>query len=664
MLFNDGVLDSNDKGCCFRTNVDVLNNCFGTNKTNYFMACYPQKKGELFNGINTDDKFFVWMPKLYGNSSLWNNGISSDGNLLYEIAEKERTSDWVEEGKHEVDGLRIVFVKPDRKSPYRFVGVFATANIDYCHHLYIKVASRIRLVGSPVESIELLDDYRNNSDDTFRAFSALSKYYDVNDAIKSGGGHNRIRIGKDGMSKATFLGCSRVGWICLYYDKQEKKLVDKLGFKSEPASSDESYDYRAHVDFNDFDRLLKNIKTYLNRDFSIANQMYTNNSEKVLFCNIAYMKYYKGIRPEDKPVNGGSYIKETGDCFEKYNFSQLQDNMYGFVETKHRDKKLNELCIENIDKQYKGKDYIDDVTVIFCARDRDSETVIVGWYDNAIVYRNYIDITRNGEHLRYNIFTHSDDAYLIKTSDRSFVVPRVKKSGDVGFGQSNVWYAKEDKDKAFREKALQYIADLRNKYNGKITDDIAYCENVYKKSDLKETEKQILAKARIGQGDFRDRLIQRDESCVLCGLKNRNLLYASHIKPWSVCKDSNEKLDSNNGLLLCAIHDALFDKGLITFDENGVLLISESVSEDDRELLALKDGFVLKMNDSMKSYMKWHHDNAMGKSNRVFHNKFGYGEIIDETKDTIKVRFDDEVEGSERELSKVVLKNETMKKIF
>ena len=45
---------------------------------------------------------------------------------------------------------------------------------------------------------------------------------------------------------------------------------------------------------------------------------------RILFCNIAWMNYYKGIIwGKDEPQNGGSYVKETLDAHEKYNFEAV-----------------------------------------------------------------------------------------------------------------------------------------------------------------------------------------------------------------------------------------------------------------------------------------------------------------------------------------------------
>ena len=59
------------------------------------------------------------------------------------------------------------------------------------------------------------------------------------------------------------------------------------------------------------------------------------------------------------------------------------------------------------------------------------------------------------------------------------------------------------------------------------------------------------------------------------------LLVASHIKPWAVADPETERLDASNGLLLNALHDRAFDKGLITVDFDGSVVVSEKVKHDD-----------------------------------------------------------------------------------
>jgi hypothetical protein len=89
-----------------------------------------------------------------------------------------------------------------------------------------------------------------------------------------------------------------------------------------------------------------------------------------------------------------------------------------------------------------------------------------------------------------------------------------------------------------------------------------------------------ITKSRIGQSYFRDALIQNNScKCVLCDIKTKEALVASHIKEFSECQD-DERYDCFNGLLLCANHDKLFDKHLISFDENGYIMISRRLSKE------------------------------------------------------------------------------------
>jgi hypothetical protein len=79
-------------------------------------------------------------------------------------------------------------------------------------------------------------------------------------------------------------------------------------------------------------------------------------------------------------------------------------------------------------------------------------------------------------------------------------------------------------------------------------------------ASLSATEKDSVVKSRIGQGYFRDLLIEKYTcKCALCNITTRSMLYASHIKSWKDSNDS-EKLNEENGLLLCSHHDGLFDK--------------------------------------------------------------------------------------------------------
>lgn len=121
-----------------------------------------------------------------------------------------------------------------------------------------------------------------------------------------------------------------------------------------------------------------------------------------------------------------------------------------------------------------------------------------------------------------------------------------------------------------------------------------------------EVDRKI--KVRVTQGKFRDELIKRDKWCILCGLDIETLLIASHIKPWSK-SDNYEKQDSDNGILLCANHDALFDKGYISFDKDNNLCISHLIKELDYDKLYINKDMKIVINDKQKRYMEYHRVN-------------------------------------------------------
>jgi len=101
-----------------------------------------------------------------------------------------------------------------------------------------------------------------------------------------------------------------------------------------------------------------------------------------------------------------------------------------------------------------------------------------------------------------------------------------------------------------------------------------------------EAEKMVIV--RIAQGIFRRHLDRYwKQACAVTGLRDRELLRASHIKPWAASSDY-ERVDVHNGILLSALWDAAFDQGLISFSDEGKLLVSSRISE--RAIAVLTDG--------------------------------------------------------------------------
>jgi hypothetical protein len=87
------------------------------------------------------------------------------------------------------------------------------------------------------------------------------------------------------------------------------------------------------------------------------------------------------------------------------------------------------------------------------------------------------------------------------------------------------------------------------------------------------TEKMQLIAARRGQGKFKANVARVERGCRVTGVTDIRYLRASHIKPWSRA-NNRERLDGHNGFLLSPHVDYLFDKGYISFTDDGSLLLS------------------------------------------------------------------------------------------
>ncbi len=130
--------------------------------------------------------------------------------------------------------------------------------------------------------------------------------------------------------------------------------------------------------------------------------------------------------------------------------------------------------------------------------------------------------------------------------------------------------------------------------------------NVKAYLNLDKTERDAIVKARIGQGQFRDGLINYWGSCAVTGCINPKLLIASHIKPWSK-STLNERLNIYNGLLLSPSLDSCFDSGLISFDYHGKILISSQLQEADQKALGINKNMGLrKLESEHKKFLKYH----------------------------------------------------------
>lgn len=161
-----------------------------------------------------------------------------------------------------------------------------------------------------------------------------------------------------------------------------------------------------------------------------------------------------------------------------------------------------------------------------------------------------------------------------------------------GAGNQNTYLAAVPSDMADRLRTLltgqveELIAEITQTLDRRLAEDAAQ-EVIQQRTDIGPTEKVRLTNSRLGQGAYRSNLEKIEKRCRLTGVADRRLLRASHIKPWWEC-DDREKLDGYNGLLLSPHVDHLFDRGYISFSDEGNLLLSKEVGSELLEPWGIK----------------------------------------------------------------------------
>lgn len=124
------------------------------------------------------------------------------------------------------------------------------------------------------------------------------------------------------------------------------------------------------------------------------------------------------------------------------------------------------------------------------------------------------------------------------------------------------------------------------------------------------TEVERTIRQRIGQDTFRAALMDYWRgACAVTGIDLPEVLRASHAKPWADCATDAERLDVFNGFLLVANLDALFDRGLISFDDSGALVTSPRLSPERRAELGLAANARLRwLAPEHTHYLAWHRE--------------------------------------------------------
>jgi putative restriction endonuclease len=139
----------------------------------------------------------------------------------------------------------------------------------------------------------------------------------------------------------------------------------------------------------------------------------------------------------------------------------------------------------------------------------------------------------------------------------------------------------------------------------KVTE-VSLVEEVKMSYQLSDTQKEAIIKSRRGQGVYRLNSIKLWKTCSVTGFTKADVLIASHIKPWKVSVNA-ERVDHFNSLLLVPSLNKLFDKGYISFETSGKILISDKLSGLDLVRIGVhKDLKLRQIPRDTRNYLDYH----------------------------------------------------------
>lgn len=173
----------------------------------------------------------------------------------------------------------------------------------------------------------------------------------------------------------------------------------------------------------------------------------------ILFCNVGWMNHYNGIH-DDSIKRGGEYNQHsTGH--EVCNFSNTAGTLYGYVQP------TGQIKIERLGAN-KNDCFVSGVTVVWTAGPENGGTAVVGWYENATVYREAQTLSKPSALQKkngiksYRVKAPADQAVLLPVERRELMIPRAVKGG---IGQSNVWFADKEESQEIVSRVRALIVE-------------------------------------------------------------------------------------------------------------------------------------------------------------------------------------------------------------
>lgn len=135
-------------------------------------------------------------------------------------------------------------------------------------------------------------------------------------------------------------------------------------------------------------------------------------------------------------------------------------------------------------------------------------------------------------------------------------------------------------------------------------------------TEMSETQRKAIVLARRGQGIFKENVSRHERACRITHVENLTHLIASHIKPWRE-SDNEERLAGGNGFLLTPSIDHLFDRGFITFADDGELVISPIADRSSLQRMGVpieSSIGVGDFNSDQKHFLDYHRNEIFLKS--------------------------------------------------
>lgn len=175
-------------------------------------------------------------------------------------------------------------------------------------------------------------------------------------------------------------------------------------------------------------------------------------TQTLILFNIGWMKRYEGVCPKDKIINGGKFVTVNGFGGEVKNFLPRRGYCYGYVQTRSGNINIEKIgCTSNAS-------YVDGVTVVFTATPKRGGRRVVGWYQDARVWRN-TQFRKHVDEWGFLVHASMKNCILLSEEERTLLVPNASQ-GEWGMGEYPVRYITEnDENQQFVKRLRKFISN-------------------------------------------------------------------------------------------------------------------------------------------------------------------------------------------------------------